>query len=212
MRSFTEEQKRQLAKFVTDVDGDVFVVTNLDRYAGAIFARYSRAQGGFRETLLREFLKDGEVDEAKVHGLIDRVLIAFGDASVGELAGAHLALERVSILATKEIEDRRIGGSPIEQSTRYVFYDQKGDDGNFRYYRDPAVMASPHAAAYVEAMDAVFATYCELIEPMKAYYSGLKPIEEASYAIRADGAKITLAECADEKERKAFSITYNADI
>jgi len=212
MRNFTDEQKRQLAKYVTDTDGDVFVVTNLDRYAGAIFARYSRAQGGFRETLLREFLKDGEIDEAKVHGLIDRVLIAFGDDSVGELAGAHLALERVSILATKEIEDRRIGGSPIEQSTRYVFYDRKGADGNYLYYRDPKVMASTHAQAYVETMDFIFATYCDLIEPMKAIYTAQKPIEEAAYDVVGDGAKRHLAELTDEAHRKAFTVTYNSDI
>ncbi|HTK04390.1 MAG TPA: FAD-dependent thymidylate synthase, partial [Candidatus Eisenbacteria bacterium] len=212
MRNFTDEQKRQLAKYVTDTDGDVFVVTNLDRYAGAIFARYSRAQGGFRETLLREFLKDGEIDEAKVHGQIDRVLIAFGDDSVGELAGAHLALERVSILATKEIEDRRIGGSPIEQSTRYVFYDRKGADGNYLYYRDPKVMASTHAQAYVETKDFIFATYCDLIEPMKAIYTAQKPIEEAAYDVVGDGAKRHLAELTDEAHRKAFTVTYNSDI
>src|SRR5688572_1178219 len=212
MRSFTEEQKRQLAKFVTDVDGDVFVVTNLDRYAGAIFARYSRAQGGFRETLLREFLKDGEVDEAKVHGLIDRVLIAFGDDSVGELAGAHLALERVSILATKEIEDRRIGGSPIEQSTRYVFYDRKDEEGNYLYYRDPKVLASKHAQAYVETMDFIFATYCELVEPMKAYYEAEKPMAEAAYDVVGDGVKRKFDELVDEGHRKAFKVTYTSDI
>ncbi|HJV32956.1 MAG TPA: FAD-dependent thymidylate synthase [Patescibacteria group bacterium] len=213
MRNFSDEEKLKLAKFVTDVEGDVFVVTNLEKLAGAIFARYSRAQGGFREILLKEFLTEGgEVDEAKVHGLIDRVLIAFGDDSVGELAGAHLALERISILATKEIEDRRIGGSPIEQSTRYVFYDRKGADGNYLYYRDPKVMASAHASAYVETMDSIFATYCELVEPMKAYYQDLKPVEEAAYDVVGDGVKRRLSELTDEQHKKAFTVTYNSDI
>lgn len=212
MPRFTDEEKALLAPYVTDTEGDIYAISGLNGIVGAVYARYSRAKGGFRETLLKEFIREGVIDAARAQDLIERVLVAYGDDSVGELEGTHLSFEEISILATKEIEDRRIGGSPIEQSTRYVFYDQKGDDGNFRYYRDPAVMASPHAAAYVEAMDAVFTTYCDLIEPMKAYYSGLKPIEEASYAIRPDGAKITLAECADEKERKAFSITYNADI
>jgi len=213
MKNFSEEEKRKLAQYVTDVDGDVFVVTNLERLAGAIFARYSRAQGGFREILLKEFLTEaGGIDEAKVHGLIDRVLIAFGDDSVGELAGAHLALERVSILATKEIEDRRIGGSPIEQSTRYVFYDRKDEDGNYLYHRDPKVMASAHAAAYVETMDFIFATYCELVEPMKAYYQAQKPVEEAMYDVVGDGVKRYLSELTDERQKKAFTVTYNSDI
>src|SRR5690606_12834927 len=76
----------------------------------------------------------------------------------------------------------------------------------------PAVLASAHGKAYVEAMDFIFQTYCDLIEPMKAYYSGLKPLEEAEYDVTGTGAKIRLADCADEKSEKAFRITYNADI
>lgn len=212
MPKFTEEEKAQLAKYVTDTEGDIFAVTNLPGIVGAVYARYSRAQGGFRETLLKEFIKDGNIDVVKAGDLIERVLIAFGDDSVGELEGTHVSFENMSILATKEIEDRRIGGSPIEQSTRYVFYDRKGDDGEFRYYRDAKVMASGHAQAYVETMDFIFATYCELVEPMKAYYMGLKSIDEAAYDVVGDGVKRHLAELTDEKHKKAFSITYNSDI
>lgn len=212
MPQFTDEEKGQLAKYVTDTDGDIFAVTNLPGIVGAVYARYSRAQGGFRETLLKEFIKDGNIDVVKAGDLIERVLIAFGDDSVGELEGTHVSFENMSILATKEIEDRRIGGSPIEQSTRYVFYDRKGDDGNFRYYRDPKIMASPHAQAYVETMDFIFTTYCELVEPMKAYYEGLKPMTEAAYDVVGDGVKRKFDELVDEKHRKAFKITYNSDI
>ncbi len=289
MARFSAEEKALLAPYVTDTEGDIFAVTGLPGIVGAVYARYSRAQGGFRETLLKEFierktfdarafasgiadlvlewtgdpaddalraqltaavesrlrdrtelhrldapflrdsllrlaetLNDGAaVNAAKAQDLIERILIAFGDDSVGELEGAHVSFENVSILSTKEIEDRRIGGSPIEQSTRYVFYDKReepldGKDalGNFRYYRDPAVMASPYAAAYVETMDFIFQTYCDLVAPMKAYYSDLKPIEEARYAIREKmpDVKIAYAECASEDERKAFRATYNADI
>lgn len=213
-KNFTPEQRQQLAKYVTNTDGDVFAVTNLDRLAGAIFARYSRAQGGFREVLLREFLsEDGSINEAKVHGLIERVLIAFGDDSVGELAGAHLALEGISVRATKEFEDRRIGGSPIEQSTRYVFYDIREDaSGNWRYHRPQAVLASPHGAAYVETMDFIFDTYASLVEPMKAFYMERHPLEDAAYDVVGDGTKRRLAELTDEKHRKAFSLTYTSDI
>ncbi len=216
MSRFSPEEKTLLAPYVSSADDDIFAVTGLAGIVGAVYARYSRAQGGFRETLLKEFIKEGVIDAAKAQDLIERVLIAYGDDSVGELEGAHMSFENISILATKEIEDRRIGGSPIEQSTRYVFYDQKDADGNFRYYRDPAVMASAHAGAYVETMDFIFQTYCDLVEPMKAYYSGLKPMSEAKYAIRTDEngepLKILYAECKDEKEQKAFRITYGSDI
>lgn len=213
MTRFTPEEIALLARYVTNPEADVFAVTNLQGIVGAIYARYSRATGGFRETLLKEFIREGELDAARAGDLIERVLIAYGDDSVGELEGSHVSFENISILATKEIEDRRIGGSPIEQSTRYVFYDQKDADGNYRYYRDPAVMASPHAAEYVATMDFIFATYCELVEPMKAFYSALKPMEEAGYAIRAGSSdKLRYAACADEKELGAFRVTYNADI
>jgi thymidylate synthase ThyX len=219
MPKFSAEEQALLAPYVTDTEGDIFAVTGLQGIVGAVYARYSRAQGGFRETLLKEFIRDGMIDAVKAQDLIERVLIAFGDDSVGELEGAHVSFENISILATKEMEDRRIGGSPIEQSTRYVFYDKRepvADGatglGNFRYYRDPAVMASPHAAAYVETMDFIFGTYCDLIEPMKAYYMGLKPLEEAEYDVNGDGVKEKFAECADEKSQKAFKLTYTSDI
>ncbi len=212
MPHFTDEEKVLLAPYVTDADGDIFAVTNLQGIVGAVYARYSRAQGGFRETLLKEFIKDGNIDAAKAGDLIERVLIAFGDDSVGELEGTHVSFENISVLATKEIEDRRIGGSPIEQSTRYVFYDQKDAEGRYRYYRDPKVMASAHAQTYVETMDAIFATYCELVEPMKAYYEGLKPIAAAEYDVNGDGVKEHWADLTDEKLKKAFKITYNSDI
>ena len=209
---FSAEEKEILKKYVTDPDGDVFCVTNLEGIVGSIYARYSRAKGGFREVLLKEFIKEGMLDVQRASQLIERVLVAYGDDSVGELEGAHVSFENISVLLTKEIEDRRIGGSPIEQSTRYVFYDQRDEQGNFRYYRDPRIMASPHASEYVATMDFVFQTYCDLMEPMKAYYQGLKPIEEAEYDILGTGQKQKIAELKEEKDQKAFTITYNSDI
>ncbi len=212
MSIFTPEEKEILKKYVTDTDGDVFCVTNMQGLAGAVYARYSRAKGGFREVMLKEFIKEGLVDVERAAGLIERVLIAYGDDSVGELEGAHLSVENVSILATKEIEDRRIGGSPIEQSTRYVFYDQLDEAGKFRYYREPRIMASDYANDYETTLDFVFQTYCDLIEPMKTYYQGLKPIAEAEYDILGAGSKQKLSDLTEEQDKKAFTITYNSDI
>lgn len=212
MAKFTPEDQAKLAPYVTDTEADVFAVKGLAGIVGAVYARYSRAPGGFRETLLKEFIREGNIDAARAQDLIERILVAYGDDSVGELEGAHVSFENISVLATKEIEDRRIGGSPIEQSTRYVFYDQRDAEGRFRYYRDPAVMASPHGKAYVETMDFIFTTYCQLIEPMKAYYMGLKPMDSAEYDINGDGVKEKYADLTDEKEQKAFRVTYNSDV
>jgi thymidylate synthase ThyX len=211
MPNFTPEERAKLEPFVTDTESDIFAVKNLEGIVGAVYARYSRASTGFRETLLKEFVEEGHVSAAKAQDLIERVLIAFGDDSVGELEGAHVSFENISILATKEIEDRRIGGSPIEKSTRYVLFDKPGKDGNFRYYRDPAIMASPHAAAYVETMDYIFKTYAKLVEPMQDFYRQLKPMEAAEYDINGDGIKERVAGLGED-DAKAFKRTYSADI
>lgn len=211
MSQFTPEEQDLLRPYVTDPTGSTFCVTNLSGIVGAAYARYSRAKGGFREVLLKEFIRQGVIDPVHAQDLIERVLVAYGDDSVGELEGAHVSFEEISILATKEIEERRIGGSPIEQSTRYVFYDQRSD-GQYRYYRPSNIMASSHADVYVAAMDFIFDTYCALIEPMKAYYQGLKSMDQAEYDINGDGVKERYETLTSEAERKAFRITYNADL
>jgi len=212
MPTFTPEERELLEKYVTSATDDVFAVKGLDGLVGAIYARYSRAPGGFRETLLKEFIKEGNIDADKAQELIERVLIAFGDDSVGELEGAHVSFEGISMIATKEIEDRRIGGSPIEQSTRYVFYDRRDGDGNWLYVRPEEIMASPHAKAYVETMDSIFSTYAGLVEPMQEYYRKLKPLNAAEYDINGDGLKEKFSDLSDDADIKAFRRTYKNDI
>jgi thymidylate synthase ThyX len=210
---FTEEEKAILSKYVTSTDDNVFAVRNMPGLAGAAYARYSRAKGGFRETLLKEFISEGIVDAQHAEELIARVLVAFGDDSVGELEGTHISFEKISMLATKELEDHRIGGSPIEQSTRYVFYDQKDEAGNWLYYKGSELAADPDfGKLYSETNDFIFQTYADLVEPMKDYFSKLKPIEEAEYDINGDGAKEKLADLSDEKEIKSFKQTYTFDL
>jgi len=212
MPNFAPGERAKLEPYVTDTESDIFAVKNLEGIVGAVYARYSRAATGFRETLLKEFIEEGQINAAKAQDLIERVLIAYGDDSVGELEGAHVSFENISILATKEIEDRRIGGSPIEKSTRYVLFDQPGADGNFRYYRDPAVMASPHAEAYVGTMDFIFRTYAKLVGPMQDHYKKLKPLNAAEYDINGDGVKEKFSTLSGDEDFKAFRRTYSADI
>ncbi|MDO8558576.1 MAG: FAD-dependent thymidylate synthase [bacterium] len=209
---FTPEEKTLLAQYVTSTENDVFVIKNLQGIVGAVFARYSRAKGTLRETLLKEFIKEGVIDPKHAEELIARVLIAYGDDSVGELEGAHASIERHSMLVTKEYEDRRINISPIEQSTRYVFYDQKDEEGKWLYWRGPELTESSFGAEYLATMDAIFETYARLVEPMKIFFQKLKPLEEAEYDINGDGKKEKLSELTDEKERKAFAVTYNTDV
>ena len=85
MPQFTEQEKELLSNYVTSTDKDVFALKNLPGIAGAVYARYSRAKTGFRETLLKEFIEEGVISHEHAEELIERILVAYGDDSVGEL-------------------------------------------------------------------------------------------------------------------------------
>ncbi len=201
--SFTKEEAAILEPFFTNLDKDVFALRNLPEVVkGALFARYSRSEKSLRRVLLDEFIKkpemgfkqivrlqtDSGVDQIvaiqKAEEFYERVLIGFGDDSVAELGGAHLAVENISNIATKVIEDARIGICPLEKSTRYVYFDQK-PNGRYMYYRDKDVMESRFADLYIETMDMLFDTYSSFIEPMKKFLMERFPNEgmsERAYA------------------------------
>ncbi|HLC99652.1 MAG TPA: FAD-dependent thymidylate synthase [Patescibacteria group bacterium] len=212
MARFTLEELEVLKKYVTNPESNVFAVKGLPGIVGPAFARYSRAQGSFLETFLKEFVKDGILDAVKAAEVIERILIAYGDDSVGELEGAHLSMEQISNLATKEVEDRRIGGSPIEQSTRYVVYDQKDEIGRWRYLRPKEIMESSVAGEFETVMDELFQAYANLVEPMQEFYRKIKPIEESEYDILGRGTKQKRKDLTVEKDLKAFDRTYKFDI
>lgn len=207
---FTPEEIAVLSRYVTNPTGDTFCV-NIPGLAGPIYARYSRAVTGLRRTLLKEFLKNGELNVSRTQELIERILNEYGDDSVGELEGAHLALEQASNLLTKVVEDCRIGGSPIEQSTRYVFYDQKDSQGRYKYYRGDEILQSLVGQDYVGAMDFVFDTYAAAVQPLSDYFRKLKPMEEAEYNLRGNGPE-KFSSMDSEALQKQFRITYNADL
>lgn len=208
---FTPQEKEVLSQFVTNASGNTFCV-NIPGLAGPIYARYSRAVTGLRRTLLKEFVKDGKINVDRTQELIERILNEYGDDSVGELEGAHLALEQVSNLLTKIVEDCRIGGSPIEQSTRYVFYDQKDAAGRYKYYRGADILESEVASEYTEVMDFIFDTYASAVTPLTDYFRNLKPLEEAEYDIRGTGHRQKYSAMDSDVLQKQFRNTYNADL
>ena len=152
---------------------------------GSLFSRYSRSCLGLRSLLLKEFIlneetafrsiacnqkdemgaEDQTVAIKKAQNFYDRILDGYGDDSIGELGGAHLALENISMLAAKEIEDCRIGGSPLEKSTRYIYFDQKVD-GEYLFYREGTLMTSAFRETYLEACRNLFEVYGRLIPPL----------------------------------------------
>src|SRR5262245_15822541 len=168
---FSESQLKTLEKYVTNTNSNIFVIRNLPEVIkGALFSRYSRSSLGLRSLLLKDFILNEETafnailgsqaDQAehqtedqmiaikKSQNFYDRILDGYGDDSIGELGGAHLAIENVSMLAAKQIEDCRIGGSPLEKSTRYIYFDQKVA-GEYLFYREPILMTSAFRESYV---------------------------------------------------------------
>ena len=181
---FTESQIKILSRFVTNTSSNIFVLRNLPEIIkGALFSRYSRSSLGLRSLLLKDFIlneetafdaitgssgdaEDEEHDQMmaikKAQNFYDRILDGFGDDSIGELGGAHLALENISMLAAKAVEDARIGGSPLEKSTRYIYFDQK-IDGEYLFYREPVLMTSAFRDRYLSTCNHLFDTYSNLI-------------------------------------------------
>ena len=188
---FTAEEAGVLARYFTNLDRPVFALRNLPEVVkGALFSRYSRTEKSLRRVLLEEFINEPEsgfehlagtpasgddmVAVRRAEEFYERVLVGYGDDSVAELAGAHVAVERVSTLAAKALEDSRIGISPLEKSTRYVRFDRPGADGRHLYHRGPE-LAHP---SYEPAADALFQVYSELIEPLTQAIRERFPIDE----------------------------------
>lgn len=193
-------------------------VTSLDSrqlagLLGGVLARQSRVSGTIIDVLAKEFLnKDGSVKTEKV-SVLERILLQFGDDSVQEYEGATVLFTSVSNLATKFIEDRRLG-SYIEQSSRYVVYTERDRaTGHWLYYREPRIMESEFAGEFVSIMDQCFETYSRLTEALIAYYHQIKSIENVMYAVHPhDKKEYRLDELTDEKEIKQFERVYTFDI
>src|SRR5918911_3582346 len=170
--AFTADERATLAPYFTNVDGPVFALTNLPEVVkGALFARYSRSPKSLRRLFLDEFVGDldltgdltvdATVGLRRAEELYDRVFLEYGDDSVAQLGGVHLACEQASNVLTKILEWGRLM-SYLEQSTRYIAYDTR-IGGRFRFYRDPAVLSSRFGTRYVGDMDRLFDTYSLLL-------------------------------------------------
>jgi len=162
---FSPEEAEVLRRYFTNLDGPVFALVNLPEVVkGALFARYSRSSKSLRRLFLDEFV--GDLDVAGDQGvdatigleraeeLYERVFFEYGDDSVAQLGGVHLACEQASNVLTKILEWGRLA-SYLEQSTRYIAYDARLA-GRYRYYRDLGVLNSRLGTRYVGDMDRMF--------------------------------------------------------
>jgi len=206
----------KLKKYFSNVGGNCFVIHNLPpELTGGALARYSRAPTNMQLTIINEFLDEkGDPCQEKGSELMDRVLNAFGDDSIGELEGTHVGIENISQILTKTFEDRRIGGSPIEQSTRYVNYDQKDENGRWRYLRPKEIMNSILKDEYEKVNDKAFEVYSELVKVLQEYFKKKLPEEEFEIEVERNKEKVKVKkhQLQNEKEEKAFRIAYGFTI
>jgi thymidylate synthase ThyX len=182
---WTDEEADVLRRYFTNLDGPVFALVNLPEVVkGALFARYSRSAKSLRRLFLDEFVGDLDVSGdhsidatvglERAEQLYDRVFYEYGDDSVAQLGGVHLACEQASNVLTKVLEWGRLM-SYMEKSTRYVAYDSRLPNGRYRYYRDPEILESPLGARYVGDMDRLFDSYGELLPVMQSMFSERYP-------------------------------------
>ncbi len=163
---FTDEGRAFLEEVVTNVDGDVYAF-HYDKLGAltiaAAMARLSRRGDDMRVTLLDEFATTAGKDEK----LLQRVITAYGDDSVQQLLGQHVVVEGASNLLTKQLEWGRLA-SYLEQSTRYIYFDQKDKNDNYHYFT-PKHFDLATERMYKTSMDGIFDMYSTMVRELTTY-------------------------------------------
>ena len=157
--AITPAGKTELAKYVTSIDSPVYGFTPemSPITVAAAMARLSRRGDDMRVTLLDEFIGKADKDSQ----LLQRVITAYGDDSVQQLAAQHIVVEDASNLLTKKLEWGRLAAY-LEQSTRYIYFDQKDSRGRYRFYT-PESLRGKLRSQYIKTMNQVFDIYSSLV-------------------------------------------------
>jgi len=164
-----------LEQAVTNTKGNVYCFS--EHFSpitiAAAMARLSRRGDDMRITLLDEFASSGGKDEK----LLQRVITAYGDDSVQQLAGQHVVVENASNLLTKKLEWGRLAAY-LEQSTRYIYFDQKDKDGRYKYYL-PKDFDSATMDLYQKTMDTIFDTYSDMVRRLTDHIQRASTVPKA---------------------------------
>src|SRR5689334_8227635 len=185
VEQFTDEERERLVPHFTNLDRPVFGLVNLpETVKGALFARYSRYAGTLLRLFLDEFadstpevpptvlIEGGGSEGERAARLYETIFLGYGDDSVAQLGGAHIACEWTSNVLTKLLQRPRLAAY-LEQSTRYIAYDAQLEGFGYRYHRDPRF-----GTAYERALDELFETYARMLESTGAWVSERFPAGE----------------------------------
>jgi thymidylate synthase ThyX len=185
MTAFSEPESAAIAPYFTNLDRPVFALVNLpETVKGALFARYSRSPKSLRRLFLDEFhpqmsggpaaiLDGATVGLERADRLFQKVFNEYGDDSVAQLGGVHLAVEDASNVLTKVLERGRLMAY-LEQSTRYIPYTERRGE-NWRYLVPAELEGHPLRKRYIDTMNATFEIYAKWIDPMRAWFERRYP-------------------------------------
>ena len=205
MTKFSKKEKKILENHFSNSNDDVFaIITPKQVDRGALMSRYSRTDKNMRKVFLDEFLKNKNRGEE----FYTRVLLEYGDDSVAELGGAQIAIEGLSNIAVKKIEDRRIGFSYLEKSSRYVSWDKKVN-GKYKFYREPKIMKSRYKDRYLESCNLDFEVYSRNVEPMLKLIQENDPIENYKFK-SSSGVECQFSKLKNNDDIKSANRIYRA--
>ena len=190
---FSHDERQVLDRYFTNTDSPVFALVNLPEVVkGALFARYSRSPKSLRRLFLEEFHDKAEIGIdaiadrmgdgtpgvrlKRAEKLYDRVFTEYGDDSVAQLGGAHLACEQASNILTKVLEWGRLAAY-LEQSTRYIYYDERLG-GSYRYFVPPEVAESALGPRFTAELDALFDDYSSVVQRLKSHFEEKYPKQD----------------------------------
>lgn len=205
LSEFSIKEKKILSNHFSNTEDNVFaIITPRQVDRGALMSRYSRTDKSMRKIFLDEFLQNKNRGEE----FYNRVLLEYGDDSVAELGEAQIAIEGLSNIAVKKIEDRRIGLSYLEKSSRYVAWNKK-INGQYRFYREPELMKSKFGDLYLETCNFSFEIYSKNIEPMIKYIREKYPIEKYTFKDSKNGTEKSFSKLKEENDIKSANMIYN---
>lgn len=205
---FSDKEKSILNQHFSNSDKHVFaIITPRQVDRGALMSRYSRSDKTMRKIFLDEFATNAD----RGSEFYSKILSEYGDDSVAELGEAQVAVEWISNIAAKKIEDQRIGLSYLEKSSRYIPFDKKV--GNmYKYYRDEKILESKYAELYIESCDHSFNVYSKSINLMQKYISEIEPIDDFMYFDSISKSEKIFTKLSDDQDIESAKKVYQSTV